>query len=99
MAGTHTTADQRRKRTSKRRSAILIREGALDRLYAGTGVDGFEARARDLGYSAGALCSAAQGGSVGAGLIVAIRNRFPSVPYEQVFTEGVPSYAPRRRAA
>ncbi|MGI5245039.1 hypothetical protein [Dactylosporangium sp. CA-139066] len=75
-------------RQRNRRPAVLLRPGALDRLFAGTGLVTYEARADDLGVSVGTLHRAAMGGPVHALLICAVRNRWPDIPYERNFTEG-----------
>lgn len=86
------------RRSNSRRPAVLLRPGALDRLFAGTGLATFEQRARDLEVGVGTLNRAATGGPVGAQLICAIRNRWPHIPYEQTFCEGWVSRGTREAA-
>lgn len=99
MNGTINQPDRRRKKPAKVRPVILLRPGALARLFEGTGLTKYEDFGRELQYSPGALCVADNGGSVGAGLVAAVRNRFPLVPYEATFAEGLATYAPVRRKA
>lgn len=100
-----TTAHKRRPRKSAAdaatRAAILLKSDALDQLFTEAGITTYQAKAQALGGSSvGALHRAYNGGSVSAALICAVRLRFPTVPYEQLFTEGeVPANAPADAAA
>lgn len=67
---------------------VYLRPGALDRLFGTDGITGYEHRAAALGCSTASLFRADKGQPVGVGVIAAIRNLFPTVAYEQSFTEG-----------
>lgn len=76
------------------KDAVLLRvdDGgniALDALLTADGITTFEAKAKALHYpSTGMLHRAYKGGAVSSALICAVRLRYPTVPYEQLFTEG-----------
>lgn len=71
---------------------VWLRTDVLNVLFAGTGIRGYVHRAKFLGCSTASLYRAGRGEPVNASVIAAIRYKFPLVPYEASFVEGV---APR----
>lgn len=81
-------------------AVVLLRTGILNVLFAGTGIRGYVHRARFLGCSTASLYRAARGEPVNASVIAGIRYKFPLVPYEASFTEGVtPRVSASKQAA